>query len=110
MLAHRTHAASRTVGVAFVFADIHHQARIECTTVQTIGEAELYPVRMLAGDRVAAGQDLRLDSCGHVHEIDAAAARICWSGGWFRIRFFASPVAKDFFDGFQHFVRIEIAN
>src|SRR5438045_9618413 len=78
------HAAARAVGIAVVFADVHHQPRIEGAPVQTIRNAELDPIRMLARDGVASRQDLRLNSARHMHEIHAATSRIRWRRESFR--------------------------
>ncbi len=65
---------------------------------------------MLPRDGVASRQDLRLDRSGHVHQIHAPAARIRRSRSRIRMRFFTGPTAEDFLGGFQHFIRIEIAD
>src|ERR1700687_3391882 len=65
---------------------------------------------MPASDGVATGENLRLHRTRHVHEMDAAAARLC--GLWRRWNswFFPTPRAKHFFDCSQHGGRIEIAD
>src|SRR6267142_6163146 len=76
MLPQGMHAAAGTVGVALVLADIHYQPGIKCPAVQTIREAQLDPVRMLARNGVAARHDLRLNRSRHVHQMHAPPAWI----------------------------------
>ncbi len=110
VLAKRMDAAARAVGVALILADIHHQARIESTAVEAVGEAEPQPVRMLAGDGMATDEDLGLHRAGIVDKVDAAALRLRRSRELLCGGFLSGPVAKSFFDGFQHGLRIEIAD
>src|SRR5208283_3990024 len=67
-------AAARAVGVAFVFADVHHQARIESAAVEAVGQGQLEPVGMFAGDGVTTGENLCLHRSRDVHQINAGAA------------------------------------
>src|SRR5260221_12403540 len=110
MLAQRMHDATRAVRVAFVLANIHHQARIERSAVEAVREAKLQPIRMPPSDRMAANKDLRLHRAGIVDEVDAASLRLRRSRELLRGEYLTGPVAEDFLDGFQHGLRIEIAN
>src|SRR5271155_718668 len=103
-------AAPRAVRVALVFANVHHQPRIECAAVQTVGQAELDPIGMLARDGVASCENLRLHRARQMHQMDATPARICRSRENARLRLLPLPRAEHFFDRLEHRVRLKIAN
>src|SRR6202044_982108 len=103
-------AASRTVRVTFVFANVHHQPRIESAAVQAVRQAEANPIGMLARDRVAARKNLRLYCTRQMHEIDATAAWMRESGRGLRLRLFSVPRAEDFLGRFQHGFRLKITD
>ena len=106
----RGDAASRTVRIALVFANVHHQPRIERAAVQAVGQAELHPIGMLSRDGVAARKNLRLHRTGQMHEINSPPARIRRSRRRFCNRLLSVPRAEHFFGAFQHRVRLKITD
>ena len=72
VLMERGDSAARAVGVALLFADIHHQARMECTAVNRIGENGAEPIGIAASDRQIANENLRLNGTWQMNEMHVA--------------------------------------